>query len=523
MSTHVDVRCAPEDAAGLLRAAAARIERAAGFAQPPAAAPEGLRLRLPGGLPALLSVTAELRAERRAPDAYRLALQTAPPAEPADPMLQRVALALHQQPFTDAESAQIRDELPLMNEVTLPLRGTRPLAGTAPIVTGHFLNDLVHLVDCLIEAGARPDAITVLRKDYAYRLRHRVEGHLLAQGIRVEPVDRAATAVAEHGLRAAAAGLRPLALDDGGYVLPALLDNHRDQLANWAGVVEQTMSGIYKLERFGSDLPVPLFSVAQSRLKGTLESYWIADNVVEAALSMLPPMILEGHPVLVIGYGQVGTQIARRLRARQLNVAVYDIDVVRLIAAHQEGFFTANTLDTILWDHEPLLIFGTTGRGCMSTGSYQRLARDCYLASCTSRDVEFDLPALRKLAVDVRRQPADGTLSCTLPQGVTAHVLAEGRPVNFHERDSITNQRADLVFAGMLLGAATLAAGDPRFGPGIRRAAADMVLEDARILDRHYELHGPRAQSGAPADDTATRRAMAAQMRQEWSAARNPG
>jgi adenosylhomocysteinase len=514
LGTEVVLHADPAEAPAILHAAAGRLGAARPLCVPPQPRYAGVELAFAGGVEGLLTISRELRADLHQHHVFRLALQLSAPAAVDRDELHALAMAVHHQHFSAAETHQIRAELPLMNAVLAPYLDSRPLAGTAPMVTGHFLNDLVHLVDCLIMAGARPEAITVLRKDYAYRLRHRVEAHLLERGVTVAPIAEAERAIAEHSAKARAARLRALALDDGGYVLPALLDRLPDLLPAWCGVVEQTMSGIYKLERYAGRIPLPVFSVAQSRLKGTIESYWIADKAVEAALGLLPPMIIEGRPALVIGYGQIGAQIAHRLKARHMKVAAYDIDVLRLIAAHEEGFATANTLPALLAEHKPVLIFGATGRGAMSRAAFGALTNDCYLASCTSRDTEFDLPALRELSVKTRRT-SDAILSHWLPHGVDVHLLADGRPVNFYEGDSITNQRADLVFAGMLVGAVTLAGADPRFGPGVQRTAADEVLEDCQVLDRYYELYGPEPLNAD--DSTAARQAVAASVRAAWA------
>ncbi|MFJ9944974.1 Rossmann-fold NAD(P)-binding domain-containing protein [Streptomyces erythrochromogenes] len=374
------------------------------------------------------------------------------------------------------------------------LREGKPLAGFALVVTGHFLTDLVHLVGCLAELGAPLEAMTVLRKDYAYRWRHRVHGHLADLGVSVCDAPDP-DAVSRHTERARRLGLRCLALDDGGYVVPALLDHVaaglRPQAAAglWAGVVEQTMSGIYKLQGREQDLPFPVFSVAQSRLKGRIESYWIAEKAVATALELLPATKIEGQPALVIGYGQVGTQIAALLTQRRMRVAVHDADLLNLIDAHESGYTTARELDTLLTGHTPLIIFGATGRTSMSTREFQALERPAYLASVSSRDIEFDLPALIALDPTAEATPGHFRRTHRLPGGVDVTVLAGGRPVNFHETDSISNLHSDLVYAGMLTGACAVAAGHA--APGLDPAWADTVLEESGLLQDYYERYGP--------------------------------
>ncbi|MFB0630743.1 hypothetical protein [Streptomyces sp. AB3(2024)] len=508
-ATTVEVTAAPEDGPHLLHRAARRLCEAAGPGAVPVPAGGELTARLGPGLHASMFVSTEMRGDGAGTSLLRLNLRlSGRGAAPSTASLDHWAEIWHRQAFSAPEVERVAGELPLMSAAVGRLRHGKPLAGFAVLVTGHFLTDLVHLVGCLAELGAPLDAMTVLRKDYAYQWRHRVHGHLVDQGVRV--VDATdPRAVEEHTDRARRLGLRCLALDDGGYVAPALLDRAREgsptpaaagagagggRAADWAGVVEQTMSGIYKLRGRERELPFPVFSVAQSRLKGRIESYWIAEKAVTTALELLPVLKMEGQPALVIGYGNVGSQIAALLTQRRMRVAVHDADILHLIDAHESGYVTDRDLATLLERHEPLLVFGVTGRTSMSTREFEALRRPAYLASVSSRDIEFDLPALDALAA---RDPAARSVTGpssrthTLPGGVDVTVLAGGRPVNFHETDSISNLHSDLVYAGMLTGACAVAT--RQAPPGLDRSWADAVLEESGLLQDYYERYGPTA------------------------------
>ncbi|MEU8499105.1 hypothetical protein AB0C86_20625 [Streptomyces lavendulae] len=511
-ATTVEVTGAPEDGPHLLHRAARRLCEAAGPGAVPVHAGGELTARLAPGLQASMFVSTEMRGDGAGTSLLRLNLRlSGRGAAPSTASLDHWAEIWHRQAFSAPEVERVAGELPLMSAAVGRLRRGKPLAGCAVLVTGHFLTDLVHLVGCLAELGAPLDAMTVLRKDYAYQWRHRVHGHLVDQGVRV--VDAAdPRAVEEHAERARGLGLRCLALDDGGYVAPVLLDRARQgspwpaAAGDWAGVVEQTMSGIYKLRGREAELPFPVFSVAQSRLKGRIESYWIAEKAVSTALELLPVLKMEGQPALVIGYGNVGSQIAALLTQRRMRVAVHDADILHLIDAHESGYVTDRDLAVLLERHEPLLVFGVTGRTSMSTREFEALRRPAYLASVSSRDIEFDLPALDALAA---RNPAARSVSCpssrthTLPGGVDVTVLAGGRPVNFHETDSISNLHSDLVYAGMLTGACAVAT--RQAPPGLDPSWADAVLEESGLLQDYYERYGPAA-TARPAPWTAADR-----------------
>lgn len=341
--------------------------------------------------------------------------------------------------------------------------------------------------------GVPPSAITVIDKGYRYRHTQRVDAHLRRAGIAVWPWASAAEALEAHTDRAYLTGRVGLLIDDGGYTLPVLLTQARHLLPRYAGLVEQTMSGITKLAPFADDLPLPVFSVAESRLKATIESYGVADAAIRNVLSLLPQEKFEGQPALVLGFGRIGEQIAEILRSRRMRVAVYDNAIVRTVAAHERGFLTDRSLPDLLRTHRPLLIVGSTGSTSLRGEHAAAISRDCFLVSTTSRTTEFAIAELTDQAAKVTDAGILGT-HLHLPHGPSVMIVGDGFPINFHYAESMPNKYADLVLASLLVGAATLARPD-RGGllAGHNVPATDHVLESCGLLERYYARFGPEA------------------------------
>ncbi|MEV6970839.1 NAD(P)-dependent oxidoreductase [Hamadaea sp. NPDC051192] len=490
-----DFQAEPEEAAERLEHCAARLA-ALGVRVDGAG---GLRrLTLPGGGSATLALTrpADLRGHHAGTHTLLLIVEDADGVSGADrATIEAMIRVVEEVSFTAYESAALDAQLPLMLGMAEDYRARQPLAGVALILTGHFVTDLVPMVDAAIALGVPAESITVLRKEYAYKMRRRIDASLAARGVRTWPVGQVAEAVRDHAERAATLGLRCLAIDDGGYILPALLTEAADVQAAYVGVVEQTMSGIFKLEPFAA-LPVPVLAVAQSRLKASIESTWIADTAIFNILDILPDEKPEGQPALILGYGNIGAAIAGILRNRGMRVAVYDRDLVRLISAHETGYLTGTSLTDLLAEHRPLLVIGTTGRTSLTEEHYAVLRRDCFLASVSSRNTEFDLPALAARAESVVDLGRIG-YRYRLGDHVNVTVLADGYPVNFHQADSVTKSHSDLICAALLLGACVLADNGHGFVNGHNVARTDAVLDASGLLTAYYELYGPK--SDAPA------------------------
>lgn len=488
VQARVDVLAPAGDIPALLDAAVARVLAALPEALPAPSQPGERTVRLGNG--ARLWITAALPAHRRAHpgDTVHLTVtvfdHTAATGEVDDAIA-----AVRAAPLTPRELAQLREQMPLTAREIPHLVGHRALARIAPVMVVHHMRDFLVMVETVMALGVPAGAITVLDKGYPYRETHRVDAHLRGAGVRVWPWRQAREALATHAQTAAAAGRVAMLVDDGGYTLPVLLDELPHLAPTFCGLVEQTTSGINRLQRF-TDIPVPIFSVAQSRLKSTVESYGIGDAAVRNVLALLPEEKWEGQAALVLGYGRIGEQVAEVLRGRRMRVAVLDTDLLRLITAHERGHLTGRSLPELLRDHRPMLIVGTTGHTSVRGDHLLHLRRDTYLVSVTSRQNEFALAEFADTAVGQRDEARLG-VRYLLPGGHAATVLADGFPVNFHHTESLPNRYSDLVLAAMITGMAELARPDNGFAPGHNVAATDRALARCGLLERYYLRYGP--------------------------------
>ncbi|MCX5215778.1 hypothetical protein OG689_42250 [Kitasatospora sp. NBC_00240] len=290
-----------------------------------------------------------------------------------------------------------------------------------------------------------------------------------------------------------AAGKQSVVMDDGGYVLPVVLRDLPGQASHFTGLVEQTTSGIRKVDGF--ELPLPLFSVAESDMKGMIESYGIADSAVRNTLQLLPDEKFEGQAALVLGFGRIGHEVARVLESRRMRVAVFDSDITRLVAAHEEGFLTGRSLEALVEAHRPRLVVGCVGARSFGLAQARLLPPRSFLVSTTSRNYEFGLDELREGSITVTDRGVLGT-SYQLADGPDVLVLGHGMPINFHYAESLSNRYVDLVLAGLAVGAVALAGGDARLQPGHNLAATNQLLAESGIVDDYYRLYGPAAGSG---------------------------
>lgn len=177
-------------------------------------------------------------------------------------------------------------------------------------------------------------------------------------------------------------------IDDGGYLIyhaNTLLKN----IPNIIGV-EQTSSGYTKLKK--EKLNFPVINVARSETKLKIESYFIAETIVEKLLKQLKKIKAKPKKVLIVGMGPLGKNLSKKLK-KYFEIYRYDI-------IHHKSDFGKVSLNSILNKFD--LIMGSTGETIINSKSYNSLKKEVILVNASSSDREFSAVNLRKLAPKTR-------------------------------------------------------------------------------------------------------------------------
>ncbi|MFJ8073831.1 adenosylhomocysteinase [Streptomyces sp. NPDC096176] len=181
-------------------------------------------------------------------------------------------------------------------------------------------------------------------------------------------------------------------LDVGGYFAPTLEEVHSRFTGQLAGVIEDTENGHRRYEDLDK-LPCPVISVARSPLKDP-EDFLVGQSVVFSTEAVMRGRgdILHGRPALVIGFGKLGSSIARLLHAKGVQVTVFDIDPVRRTQALSQGFTVARDREAALTGAG--LVLCATGAISLRGEDFAHLRNGTYVATVTSSEDELDLNGL---------------------------------------------------------------------------------------------------------------------------------
>lgn len=221
---------------------------------------------------------------------------------------------------------------------------------------------------------------------------------------------------------------RPLVVVEVGGYFSAIGDRLVRELGErFLGIIEDTEAGHRRYECRASTLTFPVVSVARSVLKAS-EDTLIGPSTIFSVEKLLRSMDwqLEGRRALVLGFGNIGASVARKLQRRNCSVAVFDIDPVRRVRALAEGFRIPDRTAALRTSD---LVIGATGTRSLAGQDFFLLPSGSVLASCSSRDVEFDV---EKLATSHARAPISHTDVDEYVRGrKVLYLLRGGLPVNF--------------------------------------------------------------------------------------------
>jgi adenosylhomocysteinase len=278
-------------------------------------------------------------------------------------------------------------------------------------------------------------------------------------------------------------------LDIGGYFAESI-----NQLADilgerFLGVLEGTENGVQRYEEYidyAGPYKVPVVTVARSPLK-LPEDYLVASSIVfsiEATLRQ-EAEILQTRSAAVIGYGRVGSAVAEILRERGISTVVHDSDPTKLAAAAARGFKACRRLSNAL-EHATLVVCAT-GKKSLDLAGFGCLVQGCVVASSTSADDEFDLPAL---APGYRAEELNSRLTRYVENragGRYVFLVAGGNAANFLD-GAVIGPAMQLIEGEKLAAIKGLMDGEFSAGNGISEVSRAGRRAVAEIWNHHFLL-----------------------------------
>jgi adenosylhomocysteinase len=247
-----------------------------------------------------------------------------------------------------------------------------------------------------------------------------------------------------------------MTMDDGADVIGVLHSQRQEQLGEIVGVTEETTTGVIRLRALEEEgrLGFPIVAVNEAKTKHLFDNRYGTGQSTIDGIIRATNVLLAGRRFVVCGYGWVGRGVAMRARGMGAHVIVTEVDPLRALEALMDGFEVLSTDRAA--EVGDIFCTATGDKHVLTARHFARMKDGAILANTGHFNVEIEIPALRKLAVETRTaRPL--VEEFRLDDGRRIYLVAEGRLVNLSAAEGHPASVMDMSFANQALSAEFIA------------------------------------------------------------------
>ena len=218
-------------------------------------------------------------------------------------------------------------------------------------------------------------------------------------------------------------------IDDGGDLIALVHEEYEDICKKIIGGSEETTTGVIRekaLEKSGR-LKFPIIATNDAIVKRIVDNRFGTGQSVVDGLIRATNILIAGKTVVVAGYGYVGRGIAQRMRGMGAKVIVTEVDPIKALEAHYDGFTIMPMEDAA--ELGDVFITATGNINIIREEHMKKMKSGAILCNAGHFNVEIDLKALNNLTT--KREKINYCVEkFYLKNGRHVYLLGEGRLVN---------------------------------------------------------------------------------------------
>jgi len=276
-----------------------------------------------------------------------------------------------------------------------------------------------------------------------------------------------------------------ICISDGGELIIEIHQNRQDLLPNVIGGTEETTTGIIRfrnMERDGA-LKFPLISVNDSMTKHMFDNrYGTGQSTIDGVLRAANRMIA-GSTFVVGGYGWCSRGIAMRAKGMGANVIVTEIDPIKALEAHMDGFRVMPMSEAAKLGH--FFITSTGNTNVITVEHMKQMKNGTVLGNAGHFNVEVTVKELEEAASSKRKVRRD--LDEYILDGKKIYLIGEGRLANLVAAEGHPAEVMDMSFANQALAAKYLVDNKGKLEPKVIPLPSEI---DISIASKKLALSG---------------------------------
>ncbi|MGQ9489548.1 MAG: adenosylhomocysteinase [Anaerolineae bacterium] len=243
-----------------------------------------------------------------------------------------------------------------------------------------------------------------------------------------------------------------ITMDDGADLVSTLHKERRELLDGVIGGTEETTTGVIRLRAMAHDgeLMFPVIAVNDALTKHLFDNRYGTGQSTMDGIIRATNVLIAGKTVVVAGYGWCSRGIAMRAKGLGGNVIVTEVDPLKALEAVMDGFRVMPMIEAA--PQGDIFITSTGDINVLDRHHFEAMKSGAIMANSGHFNVEINIPALEKLAVEVRRV-RDFLDEYILADGRRLYLAGEGRLVNLAAAEGHPSAVMDMSFANQALAA----------------------------------------------------------------------
>ncbi|HYB07481.1 MAG TPA: adenosylhomocysteinase [Nitrososphaerales archaeon] len=227
---------------------------------------------------------------------------------------------------------------------------------------------------------------------------------------------------------------------------------HVSRTKGIVGGSEETTTGVVRLKALEAEgrLAYPVIAVNDAKTKFMFDNRYGTGQSTLDGIMRATALLLAGVSTVVVGYGWVGKGVAMRARGMGARVTVVEVDPIRALEAHLDGFDVSSIESAA---PKGLLFITTTGqKNVIPYEAIDKMREGAILANAGHFDVEIDVKTLMAKAKGVKgvRPNVDEVI---LPSGKKVYLIGKGRIANLVAAEGHPPEVMQMSFANQMLAA----------------------------------------------------------------------
>jgi adenosylhomocysteinase len=271
-----------------------------------------------------------------------------------------------------------------------------------------------------------------------------------------------------------------ITMDDGADLVGTLHKDRRELLPGVIGGTEETTTGVIRLRAMAADgeLMFPVIAVNDALTKHLFDNRYGTGQSTMDGVIRATNVLIAGKNLVVGGYGWCSRGIAMRAKGLGANVIVTEIDPMKALEAVMDGYRVMPMAEAArLGD---IFITSTGDINVLDQHHFEAMKNGAIMANSGHFNVEINIPALEKMAIEVRRV-REFLDEYILADGRHLFLAAEGRLVNLAAAEGHPSAVMDMSFANQALAAEYLVKNYDKLGHAVYSVPEDIDNEIARL------------------------------------------